>query len=386
MKRTTAALGLALALTAPAWAETVDVGLILSLSGPGAVLGTEMRKGADLALEMSQGKLGGLDARFIYEDDQRKPDVGKSAAERLTRSEKVDFIIGPSYSNVMMAVHTPVVRSGTPLISPNPAPAELAGRGCNENYFVIPFQNDQPSEALGLYLTEQGVKRVFLIAPNYQAGKDVIDGFKRTYEGEILSEIYTSMEQNDFSAELTEIRSRAPEAVLAFMPGGLGVQFVKQYDQAGLKENSALYTIFTVFNGVSLDAIGAAAEGVYSIDQWTYDLDNDANREFVEAYRAKYGALPSNFAAMAYDSVRLIDGAIADAGGIEDMDAVRAAMRNAGFASVRGEFSFNNNQHPIHSMYLAKVDKDESGALVVRNQELMVEKMADSFAGECRLE
>ncbi|CAM3181926.1 amino acid/amide ABC transporter substrate-binding protein, HAAT family [Paracoccus aminovorans] len=386
MKTTTAALALSLVMAMPAWAETVDVGLILSLSGSGAVLGTEMQKGADLALEMSGGKLGGLDAHFVYEDDQRKPDVGKTAAERLTRSEKVDFVIGPSYSNVMMAVQAPIVRSGTPLISPNPAPAELAGRGCNENYFVIPFQNDQPSEALGLYLNEKGVKRVFLLAPNYQAGKDVIDGFKRSFKGEIVSEIYTSLEQNDFSAEITEIRARAPEAVLAFMPGGLGVQFVKQYDQAGLKPNSALYTVFTVFNGVSLDAIGPAAEGVYSVDQWTYDLDNDANRAFVEAYRTKYGTLPSNFAAMAYDSVRLIDGAIAKAGGIGDMDAVRAAMRKASFHSVRGDFAFNNNQHPIHSMYLAKVDKDADGTLAVRSQELMVEKMADSFAQECRME
>lgn len=389
MRKTLTSLGLLAAMSAgTAMAdETVDVGLIFSLSGSGAVLGTEMQKGADLALEISGGKLGGMDARFVYEDDQRKPDVGKTAAEKLTRSEKVDFIIGPSYSNVMMAVHTPVVRSDTILISPNPAPADLAGKSCNENYFAVPFQNDQPSEALGLYLNEKGISKVFVVVPNYQAGKDVVDGFKRTFKGEIVSEIYTSLEQNDFSAEMTEIKSRAPEAVLAFMPGGLGVQFVKQYDQAGLKSQADLYTIFTVFNGVSLDAIGAAAEGVYSVDQWTYDLDNAANQEFVAAYRAKYGSLPSNFAAMAYDAVRLVDGAVTAAGGIEDKDALRKAIKAASFGSVRGDFAFNNNQHPIHSMYLAKVAKDdEAGALAVKREAVIVEKMVDSFAGDCGLE
>lgn len=388
MRKTFTSLTLAsLLIAGAASADTLDVGLIFSLSGPGAVLGSEMQKGADLALEVSGGKLGGQETRFIYEDDQRKPDLGKTAAEKLTRSEKVDFIIGPSFSNVMMAVHTPIVRSNTILISPNPAPADLAGASCNENYFAVPFQNDQPSEALGTYMNDKGITKVFVVVPNYQAGKDVVDGFKRTFKGEIVSEIYTGLEQNDFSAEMTEIKSKAPEAVLAFMPGGLGVQFVKQYDQAGLKPAADLYTIFTVFNGVSLEAIGAAADGVYSVDQWTYDLDNAANKEFVEAFKAKYGTLPSNFAAMAYDSVRLIDGAVTKAGGIADMDAVRKAMKEASFTSVRGDFAFNTNQHPIHSMYLAKVAQDEAaGGLAVRRESVIVEKMVDSFAADCSME
>ncbi|WP_374643169.1 ABC transporter substrate-binding protein [Tabrizicola sp.] len=392
MRKSLAKLALATALTTSlvsgaAQAETVDVGLILSLSGAGAVLGTEMQKGADLALEMTGGKLGGQEARFIYEDDQRKPDVGKTAAEKLTRSEEVDFIIGPSYSNVMMAVQAPIVRTGTILISPNPAPGELAGAGCNENYFSVPFQNDQPSEALGLYMNDKGITKVFVVVPNYQAGKDVVDGFKRTFKGEIVSELYTPLEQTDFSAEMTQIKASAPEAVLAFMPGGLGVQFVKQYDQAGLKSQADLYTVFTVFNGVSLDAIGPAADGVFSVDQWTYDLDNPANKEFVAAYSKKYGSLPSNFAAMAFDAVRLIDGSITAAGGVDDMDAVRRAMKAASFQSVRGDFAFNTNQHPIHSMHIARVGKDEAtGGLAVRKEATIVDKMADSYAAECPMQ
>lgn len=365
--------------------EPVKVGLIFSLSGPGAVLGTEMQQGADLALEMLDGKLGGQEAELIYEDDQRKPDVGKQAAERLTRSEHVNFVIGSSYSNVMMAIHRPVVRSDTILISPNPAPAPLAGRQCNPNYFAVPFQNDQPSEALGSYLNAQGVKTAYILGPNYQAGRDIIGGFKRTFEGEIVGEVYTSLEQTDFSAELTSVEAKAPEAVFAFYPGGLGIQFVKQYDQAGMKATTPLYTAFTIFNGASLDAIGESGQGVYASTQWTVDLENPANEAFVAAYGEKHGTLPSAFAAMAYDAVRLIDGSITAAGGIDDMDAVRAAMKTAPFESVRGNFSFNNNNHPIQAMYLGEVQKGENGQYVLLNKEQIVDDMADSYAAECKM-
>ncbi|MEB8386718.1 ABC transporter substrate-binding protein [Rhodobacteraceae bacterium KMM 6894] len=366
-----------------AFAEDVKVGLILSLSGPGAVLGEEMRNGVDLAFEQLGGQLGGLDAELIFEDDQRKPDIGKQAAERLVRSEKVDFVIGPSFSNVMMAVHRPVVRTDTILISPNPAPAPLAGKDCNPNYFAVPFQNDQPSEALGTYMNEQGIENVYLLAPNYQAGRDVMAGFKRNFKGEILGEVYTSLEQTDFSAELTAMRSTSPQAVFAFYPGGLGIQFVKQYDQSGTKATTPLYTVYSIFNGAALEAVADAGLGVYASTQWTYDLDNEANKQFVEAYEAKFGVIPSDFAAMAYDSLRLIDGSITAAGGVADMAAVRAAMKTAPFDSVRGDFAFNNNNHPVQTMLLGQVEQSETGQYVLKNKGTLVENVQDFYAKDC---
>lgn len=374
-----------LALGGMAQAEPVKLGLILSLSGPGAVLGQEMRNGIDLAYEMLDGKLGGVEAELIYEDDQRKPDVGKQAAEKLARSEDVDFIIGSSFSNVMMAIHRPIVRTDTILLSPNPAPAPLAGENCNPNYFAVPYQNDQPSEALGAYLNEQGIKKIYLLAPNYQAGRDVMTGFKRTFKGEILGEVYTSLEQTDFSAELTAVKAADPEAVYAFYPGGLGIQFVKQFDQAGLKGDTPLYTVWTMFNGASLDAIGESGMGVFGTDAWVYDLDIPANVEFVKAYEAKYESLPSAFAAMAYDAVRLIDGSITAAGGADDMGAVRDAMTTAPFESVRGPFKFNTNNHPIESMYLGEVVKSDSGQYALKYKETIAKDLADSYAAECKM-
>jgi len=378
----------ATSLGAPALAEEgkVKVGLILSLSGPGSVLGQEMQKGADLALEMLEGKLGGKAAEFIYEDDQRKPDVGKEAAERLTRSEDVDVVIGSSFSNVMMAIHRPITRAGKIVLSPNPAPAPLAGDNCDPNYFAVPFQNDQLAEAIGTHLSAEGVGSAFILAPNYQAGRDLLEGFKRTYTGEIVGEIYTPLEQTDFSAELTQVKSTDPDAVFVFYPGGLGIQWVKQYAQAGLKEDTPLYSAFTYFNGAALNAIGEAGLGLKSAAQWTIDLPNDANQEFVEAFRAKYDSPPSDFAAMAYDAVRLIDSAAAKVDDVDDTDAFRAALREADFASVRGEFKFNTNQHPIQAMYLATVEADEDGNYIAVSESVIEEAMEDSYAKDCSME
>ena len=224
----TASALIAVCASAQAADEPVKVGLILSLSGPGSVLGQEMQKGADPALEMLDGKLGGRPGEFIYEDDQRKPDIGKEAAERLTRSENVDVVIGSSFSNVMMAIHRPIIRAGKIVMSPNPAPGPLAGKDCASHYFAVPFQNDQLSEAVGLQLNKQGVKNAFILAPNYQAGRDLLEGFKRTFKGDIVGEIFTPLEQTDFSAELTQVKNANPDAVFVFYPGGLGIQWVKQ--------------------------------------------------------------------------------------------------------------------------------------------------------------
>lgn len=386
LKSLIASAAIAAGVPALAADDPVKVGLILSLSGPGAVLGQEMQKGADLALEMLGGKLGRRDAVFIYEDDQRKPDVGKEAAERLTRSEDVDVIIGASFSNVMMAIHRPIIRAGKIVLSPNPAPAPLAGADCDPNYFAVPFQNDQLAEAVGLQLNKQGVKSAFILAPNYQAGRDLLEGFKRTFKGEIVGEIFTPLEQTDFSAELTQVKSANPEAVFVFYPGGLGIQWVKQYAQAGLTESVPLYSAFTYFNGAALEAIGDAGLGLYSAAQWTIDLPNEANTEFVAAFREKYDAPPSDFAAMAYDAVRLIDSAVARLDGdIDDTKAFSDALHAADFASVRGDFKFNTNNHPIQDMYLAKVVKDDNGNYVSVSEGVIAEDMIDSYVGECAM-
>ncbi|SRR5690606_14376134 len=379
------AVSVGLAMPAVAQETKIQVGLIFSLSGSGAVLGQEMKRGTDLAFELLDGKLGGIQAEFIYEDDQQKPELGIQAANKLVRSDRVDFVVGPSYSNVMMAIHGPVTRSKTFLLSPNPAPAPLAGAECDPFYFATPFQNDQTSEAIGQYVNDQGFKSVYILGPNYQAGRDFLAGFKRYFEGEIVGEVYTPLDQTDFSAELTKVRASNPDAVFVAYPGGLGIQFVKQYEQAGLKDQLPLFTAFTV-NGSVLPAMGEAALGVKSASHWAVNLDNPGNKRFVEAFEAKYGSVPSEFAAQAYDVIMLIDSAVAATGGnLDDPDAVRAAIKAANFESVRGEFTFNNNHHPIQDYYLLNVSKDDQGRLVQLSEGVIIEDFVDNYAKDCKM-
>lgn len=380
-----AAIAACAATVSMAQEAPIKMGFVLSLSGPGAVIGQDMQRGAELALKMLGGEIAGRKVETFYEDDQRKPEVGREAAEKLVRSEKVDVVIGASFSNVMMAIARPVTRTETFLLSPNPAPAPLAGADCSPYYFATPFQNDQPAEAMGIYLNNNNTKTAFILAPNYQAGRDLLAGFKRHFKGEIVGEIYTPLEQTDFSAELTEIRSKNPEAVFVFYPGGLGVQFVKQYAQAGLKDAIPLTTAFVV-GGATLPAIGADGEGVIAAGQWAYNLPNEANAEFVKAYREANGGTPSEFAAQAYDAVRLYASAVEAVGGkVEDKEAMRAALKAANFQSVRGKFAFNTNQHPIHDMHLLVVEKSDSGEYVAAAKSVIVEDMGDAYVGQCSM-
>lgn len=366
-------------------AEAVKVGLIFSLSGPGAVLGQEMKRGTDLALELLDGKLGGRDAVFIYEDDQQRPEVGMQVAGKLVRSDRVDFVVGSSYSNVMMAIHGPVTRSRTFLLSPNPAPAPLAGAECNPYYFATPFQNDQTSEAIGKYMSEEGVGTAYIMAPNYQAGRDFLEGFKRYFDGEIVGEVFTPLNQTDFSAELTALRSANPEAVFVAYPGGLGVQFIKQFAQAGLRGRVPIYSAFTV-NGSVLPAMGDDALDVKSASHWAVNLDAPGNTRFVSAFEEKYNSIPSEFAAQAYDAIMLIDSALRATGGdTSDDDALRAAIKAAEFDSVRGEFTFNNNHHPIQNYYLLNVTKDDQDRLVQLSEGVIAERMEDIYAKDCSM-
>lgn len=374
--------GALLTTAATAADNEVKVGLILSLSGPGAVLGQEMKRGTDLALEQLGGKLGGMKTEFLYEDDQQKPEIGMQAAGRLVRSEKVNFVVGSSYSNVMMAIHGPVTKSKTFLLSPNPAPAPFAGADCNPYYFATPFQNDQPAEAIGKYMSDQGIKNVYIMAPNYQGGRDFVNGFKRNFKGQILGEVFTPLNQTDFSAELTALRAANPDAVFAAYPGGLGVQFIKQFDQAGLKK-IPVYSAFTV-NGAVLPAMGESALGVKSASHWAVNLDNPGNKRFVQGFEKKYNAIPSEFAAQAYDVIMMIDGALRKTGGKLDEESLRKALQSADFESVRGKFTFNENNHPIENFYLLNVSKDSQGRLVQISEGVIAENMADIYAKDCK--
>ena len=383
MKRIlTTAIAMSLATALPALADTVKVGYMTTLSGGAGIIGKQMQNAVNLAMEHTGGKLGGMDAEVIFVDDQRKPDVAKQLANRLVKSDKVNVVAGVIWSNLMMAIHKPVTRSGTLLISSNAGPSPIAGAGCHENFVSMSWQNDQTPEGMGKYMQDAGIKSVYLMAPNYQAGKDMLSGFKRHYKGEVVAEVYTQLGQSDFQAELSTLRAAKPEATFIFQPGGMGINFVKQWNQAGMDSVSKLYTVFTV-DGVSLPALKDTALGVVSTQTWSPDLDNAMNKKFVADYKAKFGGYPSFYAAQAYDTMMAIDYAAGKAGS-SDSAAMRAVLAKGGIPTTRGSLAMNSNQFPIQNIYLREAVMDADGVPTTKVIGTVFENHGDAYAKDCQ--
>jgi len=379
-----AAAGLVFAAPALA-ADPVKVGMITTLSGGGASLGIDIRDGFELALMQRDGKLGGMPAELIVVDDARKVENAKQIAQRMLRQDEVDVVTGIVWSNLAMAVVPTVTRAGKFYISPNAGPSALAGKRCHPNYFNVAWQNDNLHEAMGQYVTDQGFENVYLMAPNYPAGKDAISGFKRFYKGNIAAEVYTKLGQVDYAAEIANLRAAGPDAVFFFLPGGMGINFVKQYAQAGLMADAPLFGPAFSFDEGILKAVGDAALGTLNTSQYTHDLDNPANQAFAAAFMEAYGRKPSLYASQGYDAALLIDSAVAKVGGdLSDADAFREALRAADFASPRGAFRFGPNQHPIQDIYVREVVRDGEG---VTNRTLgkVFTDHADAYAAECSM-
>lgn len=367
-------------------AQPVKIGMITTLSTKAGYLGEDIRDGFALAIEQGGGKLGGMPVELLVDDDARKPEKGRQIAERFIQRDGVKILTGIVFSNVAMAVVPKVVREGAVYVSPNAGPSKLAGKGCHENYFNVAWQNDNLHEVMGKFVSDQGKSNVYLLAPNYPAGKDALAGFKRFYTGGIAGEVYTQLGQSDYAAELATLRAADPDAVFFFLPGGMGINFRKQYSQAGLSDKIPVYGPAFSFDERLVDAVGDAALGVRNGSQWSKDLDNDANRGFVTAFKSKYERYPTLYASQGYDAARLIASALAAVDGrIEDLGPFRDALRRADFDSVRGKFRFANNQHPVQDIYVREVYVEDDGNLSNRVVEKVFVDHKDAYAEQCEL-
>lgn len=378
-----AALLLATAGAAQA-AEPVKVGMVTTLSTGAGYLGDHVRKGFELALEQA----GVADrVTLLVEDDGLDPGTATQLTERMVERDGVKIMTGAIFSNVAMATIPKLVRNYDILyVSPNAGPAPLAGKGCHPRYFNTAYQNDNFAEVMGKYANEQNLKRVYLMAPNYQAGKDSIGGFKRFFKGEVVGEVYTKLNQTDYAAEIAELRAANPDAVYFFYPGGMGINFMKQFAQAGLADKVVALGPAFSFDDTLLDAVGDAAIGFFNGSQWSPDLDVAANKTFVEGYKAKYSEYPTLYAAQGYDTALAIVAALQKTDwATTDMDAVAAAMKQGDFQSVRGEFSFGNNNHPIQDIYVREVFKDDTGNVTNRIAAKGFDNHVDAYAAECEM-
>lgn len=368
---------LSLGLATVAAAQGAKIGMITTLSGGGSSLGIDVRDGFQLALDLS----GRTDVELLVEDDGRKPDQAKKIADKFLQLDKVDILTGIIFSNLAMAVIPGVVRGGTFYLSPNAGPSALAGSGCHENYFNVAWQNDNLHEAMGAYVKDSGLSKPFILAPNYPAGKDALTGFKRLYGGEPVSEIYTKLGQTDYAAEIAQIRASGADSVFFFLPGGMGIAFLKQYSQAGL-EIPVFGPAFSFDQGI-LGAVGDAALGVKNSSQWSKDLDNEANWKFVDAFQKAYGRLPSLYASQGYDTANLILSAL-DVATVSDKDAFREALKAANFESTRGKFSFASNNHPIQDIYIREVVK-EGDVLTNKIVSVGLKDHSNAYVDKCKM-
>lgn len=380
-----AASALTSALTPAHAADPVKIGFITTLSTPAGYIGEDLRDGFMLAVKQGSGKLGGVAVELVVEDDGLKPANAKQAVDRMVQSG-IRLYTGVNFSNVLAAVVPSVTAAGYTYISSNPGPSIFAGEKCDPNYFVASYQNDAFHTAGGLAANELGFKRVVALAPNYQAGRDAIAGFKRTFKGELLAEIYTKLDQSDFSVELARIRSLAPDAIYQFHPGGAGINFAKQYSNAGLGK-----TIPMVMPGFSMDArmlaaTGTASEGFYTTGIWSVGMDSPASKKFVQDFSAAYGRLPTDYAMQAYDTAQwMASGLRAVNGDLSKADAFRTALRKADFQSLRGKFALNTNQHPIQDLYLMRIEKNARGELAPKVVKRVVADDRDSYASACKM-
>ena len=365
--------------------EKLRIGLVLTLSGPAAALGQQVRDGFNLAVKDLGGKMGGREVEIVAADDELKPDAAVTKVKGLLERDKVDFVVGPIFSNILQAIHKPVTDTKTFLISPNAGPSSYAGKNCSPFFYVTSYQNDQVHEILGKVAQDRGYKRIYVMVPNYQAGKDSAAGFRLDYKGEIVEESYVPLGTLDFQVELSKIASLKPDAVFTFMPGGMGVSLVKQYRQAGLADQIPVLSAFTVDES-TLPAEQDAALGLFGGMTWAPDMSNAANKTFVDGYMAAYHAVPGSYAMQGYDAAQAIDAALTKTGGsTADKAKLRAALRLADFSSPRGKFRFNTNGYPIQDFYLVKAAKRPDGLYETEIVQKVFTDYADSFAAECPL-
>lgn len=372
--------------TAPALAQApLKIGFMAELSGPQGALGQDQYDALMMVVERNGGKLGGVPVTILKEDSQLKPELAVQLADKLIEREQVPIITGITFSNIMMAVNKKVTSAGVFLIGSNAGPSPVAGAQCSPNYFSVSWQNDQQSEVVGKYATDKKYQKVVTIAPNYQAGKDFVSGFKRYYDKAPVNELWPALSTQDFSAEIAQIAAAQPDAIFTFLPGGLGINFVKQWAQSGLKDKVALLSASTA-DGIGLPAMGDAATGVIAGGHWAPDFKNEANQQFVKDFEAKFKRIPSQYAAQSYDAALLLDAAIAKVKGkVADKDAFRAALKAAEFKSVRGDFKFGNNNFPVQDLHVFEAYKDDKGRMNLKTIATPLKASVDAYADKCKM-
>lgn len=356
--------------------ERLKVAMLTTLSGGGSALGKDIRDGFLLALKLDPD--APLDVNIV--DDERNPERAVELVNKML-GEDYDVFTGLVFSNLAVKIVPLVTENNKIYVSPNAAPSLLAGEKCHKYYFSVSWQNDTQHEAMGEYMYREGYQLPFVVAPDYPAGHDAATGFKRFY-GPVVAEEFTKLGQKDYSEVIEKIKASEAETVYYFLPGAMGVNFIKQFSESGAPQ--ILFGPASSFDQTILDAIGDVAIGVYNTSQWVKEIDYPQNVIFVEEFFKAYDRYPSHYAQQGYDAALILIAAMKETDTPHDVDALRQAILDAKFDSPRGAFRFDTSQHPIQDFVVRQVVRDENG-LTNKFVDYAMYDRGSEYVDECHL-
>ena len=366
-------------LRAQAQSEPIKIGVVLPYTGVYAELGVSITQGMKLVLARENDRVAGRKILMVQEDDEMKPPVGIRKMEKLIDSDKIDILTGPVHSGILMGMRDKVHNSKTILIVSNAGADAISRERCSRWIFRTSFSNWQPCQPMGDWVARNVAKDVFLTAPNYQAGKDMMNAFKETFVpagGKVVDEDYPKLGETDYAPYLTKIRQSKAKAVFAFFSGTDAVNFVKQYDQFGLKKTTKLTGAGFLTEPDVLPAQGQSALGIITGHFYSPLLENPTNKKFVKDFRGLYGGkVPDGFACQGYDTAEVIVRALrAVNGNTQDKDKLVDAIAKVEFESPRGHFRFDPKTHNVIQPFIYIREVKET-ALGLNN--VPIDKVAD---------
>jgi branched-chain amino acid transport system substrate-binding protein len=365
-------------LRAHAQAAPIRIGVLLPYSGVYAVLGESITQAMELVFGHENWTVAGRKIELVKEDTEAKPPVGVRKAQKLIESDKVDILTGPVHSGVLAGIRDMVHGSKTILVVSNAGADQISRERCSRWIFRTSFSNWQPCQPMGGWVAKNVSKEVFQIAPNYQAGKDMMAAFRETFlpaGGKVIAEDYPKLGETDYAPYLTKIRQSGAKAVFAFFSGSDAVNFVKQYDQFGLKQSVRLTGAGFLTEPDVLPAQGKTALGILTGHFYTPLLDNPVNQRFVKEFREKFNKSTDGFACQGYDTAEVIVRALKTvSGNTQDRAKLAEAIAKVEFDSPRGRFRFDpKTQNVIQPFIYVREVKEVTGGL----QNVVIDKIAD---------
>ncbi|MBC7953081.1 MAG: ABC transporter substrate-binding protein [Rhodospirillaceae bacterium] len=363
---------------------SIVVGVVATLTGPGALAGQDLVDGFNLALKQLGGRFSNQEVRVVLADDKGSPDIARQQVKRLMDRERLDMVLTGVSAPSLATIIKPLVDARLFVLNLDQSPPALSGAECSQFLFSLAAPVDGLHEAMGQYLAAEHIRRVVVVGPQTGVTNDAVAALKRTFPGEVVAVLSPHPGAATFAPELDHIKQLKPDAIYSLLTGGMGGGFVRAWGASPLKGEIPLFPLWPAVERQMLPAMADAAQDMISIGTWGNDLDSIPNRRLNADFEMEFGRPPSTWAAQGYDAAFLVDSALkATNGKTSNEDALRTALRRADFISARGSFKFNTNQFPVLNYYLRKVSRDAKGRPTHEMRGVVLKEWRDRQAHSC---